>query len=291
MPQIKTIQFPNTAWGQKKKNETLVQYLNLGWKVVSETITPGRYKTENACCMFAMCGPCGAFMGGHTDGTINITIQHDGTPDTTKLPKSASAKKFISPTEKIKAVLALLITAFIIWVGYNGYQNYTTAPNKTSEKTAASINYPGFLGIKWGTEESIVRAKFESYGLKLASRRNVHPGYSEDYIGQVIGLPVKRFTAHFDSGGLVSVEVDLNTKTAGRLSQTFKHTLKLMTVKYGIPTDDKVNAVGQIAIWKFRNDTCLTLTNLHTKQTNTLRWVFSETSEVQRVTGKGCSLD
>ena len=119
MPQVKTIQFPNTARGQRKKNEALAQYLAAGWKVISETITPGRYNTENACCMFLACGPVGAFMGGHTDGVINVTLQHEGTPPalTRRTSKTTESSKSLI---QVALALGTLFSLLLVLVGITG---------------------------------------------------------------------------------------------------------------------------------------------------------------------------
>jgi hypothetical protein len=79
MPQFKTLHFANTPSGQHQKNQALAKETAAGWKIVSETITPGKFKGGNACCLFLIFAPC-AFFAGSTDGTINVTLQHDGEP-------------------------------------------------------------------------------------------------------------------------------------------------------------------------------------------------------------------
>lgn len=76
MPQFKTLQFPNTPQGQTEKIKTLEIESAQGWRVISETIVPGKFKGEKACCLFFIFAPC-AFLAGHKDDTINITLQKD----------------------------------------------------------------------------------------------------------------------------------------------------------------------------------------------------------------------
>ena len=82
MEEIRTFEFPNDVNGQRQKVALLETYLATGWTLVSETVTPGHFKGDNACCLtaggFALCGPCGAPAGlaaGRTSGTINVTLR------------------------------------------------------------------------------------------------------------------------------------------------------------------------------------------------------------------------
>lgn len=81
MAEFKTLQFPNSAKGQAQKIEFLNEHSREGWRVATETITPGKFRGEEACCLtlsgLACCGPFGAPMGlaaGHDDGTITVTL-------------------------------------------------------------------------------------------------------------------------------------------------------------------------------------------------------------------------
>jgi hypothetical protein len=74
MAEVKTLQFPNTAAGQAKKNEALVHHLQQGWRVVSETVTQGHMKGDEACCLAMICLPLG-FAAGRTEGVISVTLQ------------------------------------------------------------------------------------------------------------------------------------------------------------------------------------------------------------------------
>lgn len=76
MSNIKVLTFPNTAKGQKKKTQQLSEEISLGWKIVSETISPGKFRGGDACCLFLVCAPL-AFFAGTSDGTINVTLQKE----------------------------------------------------------------------------------------------------------------------------------------------------------------------------------------------------------------------
>lgn len=76
MKEYITLQFPNDATGQRRKLEALQSYGAQGWRVVSETITPGKFKGGNACCLALICLPL-AFCAGSTDGEINVTLERD----------------------------------------------------------------------------------------------------------------------------------------------------------------------------------------------------------------------
>ena len=74
MKEYITLKFPNNATGQRMKLEALQSYGAQGWRVVSETITPGKFKGRNACCLFLICLPL-AFCAGAADGEINLTLE------------------------------------------------------------------------------------------------------------------------------------------------------------------------------------------------------------------------
>jgi len=73
---FKTLTFPNTPKGQKQKNEALQREISRGWEVVSETITQGKFRGADACCLFIICAPL-AFCAGYSDGTINVTLKRE----------------------------------------------------------------------------------------------------------------------------------------------------------------------------------------------------------------------
>lgn len=76
MAEFKTLQFPNTAAGQRNKNKALEIEAANGWRVVSETIIPGKFRGGNACCLFLICAPC-AFLAGHEDDIISVTLERN----------------------------------------------------------------------------------------------------------------------------------------------------------------------------------------------------------------------
>src|SRR5205085_2218834 len=57
MAEFRTLQFENTAKGQQEKVAAMNQWTQAGWKVVSETITPGSYEGEKGCCLALACLP------------------------------------------------------------------------------------------------------------------------------------------------------------------------------------------------------------------------------------------
>ncbi|MDR2738784.1 MAG: SAM domain-containing protein [Treponema sp.] len=74
--EFKTLEFPNTPEGQNEKTVALGGLSKEGWKVVSETITAGEFNKEKACCFFLIFAPC-AFLAGHKEGTINVTLERE----------------------------------------------------------------------------------------------------------------------------------------------------------------------------------------------------------------------
>lgn len=74
MAQIKTLRFQNTPKGQAEKIRVLQQETSSGWRIVSETIVPGKFKGGDACCLFLICAPF-AFLAGHEVDIINVTLE------------------------------------------------------------------------------------------------------------------------------------------------------------------------------------------------------------------------
>jgi hypothetical protein len=72
--EFKTLTFPNTPDGQKRKIQTLEKEVNNGWEIISETITQGKFKGKKACCLAFIAFPC-AFCAGSSDGEINLTLK------------------------------------------------------------------------------------------------------------------------------------------------------------------------------------------------------------------------
>ena len=73
---FKTLNFVNNKYGQKQKVKALQKEVAKGWEIVTETITPGKFKGDKACCTGALCLPT-ALCAGSTDGFINITLKRD----------------------------------------------------------------------------------------------------------------------------------------------------------------------------------------------------------------------
>jgi hypothetical protein len=85
MAKFKTLEFPSTPKGQKQKIAALNEHAALGWHVVSETVSPGHFKTGEAACGacggMLCCGPLGAPLGllaGRTQDKIIVTLQKNG---------------------------------------------------------------------------------------------------------------------------------------------------------------------------------------------------------------------
>jgi uncharacterized protein len=76
MSEFKTLQFPNTPAGQADKVRALQRETTNGWRVVSETIVPGKFKGGQACCFFIIFAPC-AFLAGHHPDIITVTLERD----------------------------------------------------------------------------------------------------------------------------------------------------------------------------------------------------------------------
>jgi hypothetical protein len=74
--EFKTLEFPNTSAGQEEKVDELRTHSRAGWRVVSETVTPGQFRGDRACCLYMLCAPC-AFFAGSTDGKIVVTLQRE----------------------------------------------------------------------------------------------------------------------------------------------------------------------------------------------------------------------
>jgi hypothetical protein len=72
--EYKTLQFPNNKKGQADKLTALQTYGAEGWKVSSETITPGKFNGGSACCLAIICLPL-AFIAGSSNGSINLTLE------------------------------------------------------------------------------------------------------------------------------------------------------------------------------------------------------------------------
>lgn len=64
--EYKNLEFPNNAKGQSDKLKALQTCGAEGWRVASATITQGKFKGGNACCLAVLCLPL-AFCAGFTD--------------------------------------------------------------------------------------------------------------------------------------------------------------------------------------------------------------------------------
>lgn len=77
MKEYKTLKFSNNEKGQRQKIKELEELSRNGWRVVSETITQGKFRGKRACCLgLGFCLPC-AFLAGSTEGSINVTLERE----------------------------------------------------------------------------------------------------------------------------------------------------------------------------------------------------------------------
>jgi hypothetical protein len=76
MKEYRHLEFPNNEQGQRAKIKALEESSKEGWRIASETITPGQFNGEKACCFFLICAPC-AFLAGSKEGTINVTLERE----------------------------------------------------------------------------------------------------------------------------------------------------------------------------------------------------------------------
>lgn len=76
MPLFKTLHFDDSPKGQREKVRVLEKYTADGWRLVSETITPGRYDGGTGCCLALICLPLG-FLAPKSQNRINVTLQLD----------------------------------------------------------------------------------------------------------------------------------------------------------------------------------------------------------------------
>jgi hypothetical protein len=97
MKEYKYLKFPNNQQGQEEKLKALQEASSDGWRVISETITPGKFKGGKACCLFVIFAPC-AFFAGHSDGEINITLERD----VIEKPTEAESSGYNAETDEVK---------------------------------------------------------------------------------------------------------------------------------------------------------------------------------------------
>jgi len=128
MTQFKTLQFPNTPGGQAQKVLVLQRESAQGWQVVSETIVPGKFKGGKACCLFVIFAPC-AFLAGHHDDVITVTLKRDTGPTSVQSGQSVQGGR-VSPSDNAK---------------WNALVKYDS-------DIAASVETVRPLGPKWSAE-------------------------------------------------------------------------------------------------------------------------------------------
>jgi hypothetical protein len=75
MREFHTLEFPATPDGQREKVRELRDWTAKGWKIVSETIEPGKYE-DAGYCLFSICiRTCLRAPKG--PGTIHVTLERD----------------------------------------------------------------------------------------------------------------------------------------------------------------------------------------------------------------------
>lgn len=133
--QFKSLQFQSTPAGQAEKVVALERESTQGWVVVSETITPGKFRGGKACCFFTVFPPC-AFLAGHNADTITVTLRREAdaiplahseppSPRTTSPNASLSVSKEVSLALGIGIFLAPYIFSwFLLRDGYTKTSRY-----------------------------------------------------------------------------------------------------------------------------------------------------------------------
>ena len=125
MAQYKSLQFENNASGQAAKIQAINAHARAGWRVVSESITPGNFKGEQACCFFMIFAPC-AFLAGSTEGTINVTLEHPS-DDPPRVAESGAAYQ-ADDTRLGFTVLAGIVVLFFIVIGIANSGDHSASP-------------------------------------------------------------------------------------------------------------------------------------------------------------------
>lgn len=70
--EFKTVKYCNDARGMREKDEEANRCAQFGWKIQSETIEPGKFRTGDAFCLSLLSLPC-ALLAGHSPGNIVVT--------------------------------------------------------------------------------------------------------------------------------------------------------------------------------------------------------------------------
>jgi hypothetical protein len=100
MREFHTLEFPATPDGQREKVRELREWTTKGWKIVSETIEPGKYEGCAGCCLFSICMPL-VFLTPKTPGTIHVTLERD-TVEMATLQAAAATER----TQSLRAASA-----------------------------------------------------------------------------------------------------------------------------------------------------------------------------------------
>jgi hypothetical protein len=134
--QYKTLQFENNAGGQAAKIQAINEHARVGWRVVSESISPGKFKGEKACCFYMIFAPC-AFLAGSTDGTINVTLEHalDIPPPVSQSAIRASAEQSGDMRLGFAVLAGFAVVVFAFSSIVRGHEQVTDPPTASVTQT------------------------------------------------------------------------------------------------------------------------------------------------------------
>jgi hypothetical protein len=200
MPEVKTLQFLNTPEGQAWKNQALVQHLQAGWRIVSETVTPGHMKGNQACCLAMICLPLG-FAAGRTEGVISVTLQrrgdvvsanHSAKVTTSFSPSAASAAGTKPLSQNSRRVLLGLLGLFAVVFVFGLFQKGKSpqvAKNKKEESKAVTPAPPK-VHLHRCRPPNILRVGLKYYRMKVwrSLRRSVIPASSTCADGKSVAI-------------------------------------------------------------------------------------------------------
>jgi uncharacterized protein YgiM (DUF1202 family) len=144
--EVQTLQFLNSAAGQAHKNQTIAAYLRDGWQILSETVTPGHMKGEQACCLAMICLPLG-FAAGRSSGVISVTMQRrvalGGPKPSVPSPMATEEAHKTGKTNTVAAVaviVGLAIMVLILVVGRTSTEPEVSNPSPVASSTPSSLS-------------------------------------------------------------------------------------------------------------------------------------------------------
>jgi uncharacterized protein YgiM (DUF1202 family) len=143
--EVQTLQFSNTAAGQAQKNQTIAAYLRDGWQILSETVTSGHMKGEQACCLAMICLPLG-FAAGRSSGVISVTMQRrvslGGVQPPVTSPVTTEALRKATQTRTAAAVaviVGIVLMALILILGRTNTEQTLSNPSPVVSSTPSSL--------------------------------------------------------------------------------------------------------------------------------------------------------